>query len=83
MEAKRLYNTTRLSLMGYNPTPQSNQNRCPQFRENFPAADGNNNGGGVRMRALQGLRELTFIYPELKLEATDIIMNSEKESNQR
>jgi len=72
----------RSRLMGYNPRPQSNQNRCPQIRENFPAAAGNYNGG-VSMRALQGLRDLAFIYPELKLEATDIIMNSEKESNQR
>jgi hypothetical protein len=41
MEAKRPDNATRLILMGYNPTPQSNQNRCPQFRKNFPAAYSN------------------------------------------
>jgi hypothetical protein len=32
---------------------------------------------------MQGLRNLAFIDPDLKPEATDIIMNSAKESNRK
>jgi hypothetical protein len=82
MEAERLYNATSLSLMGYNPTPQSNRNRCPQFRKNSRRRTAINTGG-VRARTLQKLRDMAFIDSELNLGATDIILNSEKGPNRR